>query len=155
MDKKSKAEVQLFEGNGIRHEWDSKAQKWYFSVVDVVRVLSDSKNPTDYLKKMRKRDEALGVYLGTNRPLVAMMTESGKRRKTLAGTAEDILRVIQSIPSPKAEPLKQWLAKAGAERIAEEEDPEIAIDRAKETYLRKGKYGIDENCLEFDVEIAG
>lgn len=138
MDKKSKAEIQLFEGNGIRHEWDSKAQKWYFSVVDVVRVLSDSKNPTDYLKKMRKRDEALGVYLGTNCPLVAMMTESGKRRKTLAGTAEDILRVIQSIPSPKAEPLKQWLAKAGAERIAEEEDPEIAIDRAKETYLRKG-----------------
>ncbi len=135
---KPDANIQLFEGHGIRHVWDEESQQWYFSIVDIVGVLSDSKNPTDYLKKMRKRDEELGTYLGTKCPQVAMKTESGKYRKTLAGTTEDILRIIQSIPSPKAEPLKLWLAKTGAERIAEENDPEIAITRARESYLRKG-----------------
>ena len=101
-------------------------------------VLTDSSNPTDYLKKMRKRDEQLASYLGTNCPQVAMMGATGKKRKVLAATAEQLLRIIQSIPSPKAEPFKLWLAQVGRERIEETIDPEQAIDRALETYQKKG-----------------
>lgn len=104
----------------------------------MVAVLTDSVNPTDYLKKLRKRDEQLGAYLGTNCPQVAMRTTTGKLRKTLAATTEQLFRIIQSIPSPKAEPFKLWLAEVGRERIEETIDPELTIDRALETYLRKG-----------------
>lgn len=130
--------IQLYESSPIRTAWDEEKEEWYFSVVDVVGALTDSANPTDYLKKMRKRDDLLGSYIGTNCPQVAMMTESGKKRKTLAANTEQILRIIQSIPSPKAEPFKLWLAQVGAERIDETIDPELTIDRALETYLRKG-----------------
>lgn len=130
--------VQLFENQKIRTAWDEEKEEWYFSVVDVVAVLTDSANPTDYLKKMRKRDELLGTYIGTNCPQVAMRTSTGKLRKTLAATTEQLLRIIQSIPSPKAEPFKLWLAQVGRERIEETIDPEITIDRALETYLKKG-----------------
>lgn len=130
--------IQLFEDRKIRTAWDEEKEEWYFSVVDVVAVLSDSANPTDYLKKMRKRDEQLASYLGTNCPQVAMMGATGKKRKVLAATAEQILRIIQSIPSPKAEPFKLWLAQVGRERIEETIDPEQAIDRALETYQKKG-----------------
>ena len=130
--------IQLFEDRKIRTAWDEEQEEWYFSVVDVVAVLSDSANPTDYLKKMRKRDEQLASYLGTNCPQVAMMGATGKKRKVLAATAEQILRIIQSIPSPKAEPFKLWLAQVGRERIEETIDPEQAIDRALETYQKKG-----------------
>lgn len=130
--------IQQFEQKAIRTVWDEKQEEWYFSVVDVVGVLSDSADPTDYLKKMRKRDEQLGNYIGTNCPQVAMRTASGKLRKTLAATAEQLLRIIQSIPSPKAEPFKLWLAQVGRERIEETIDPELTIDRALETYLHKG-----------------
>ena len=112
-------------------------EEWYFSVVDVIAVLTDSSNPTDYLKKMRKRDEQLASYLGTNCPQVTMMGATGKKRKVLAATAEQLLRIIQSIPSPKAEPFKLWLAQVGRERIEETIDPEQAIDRALETYQKK------------------
>ena len=130
--------IQLFESKSIRTAWDAEKEEWYFSIVDVVEVLTDSANPTDYLKKLRKRDELLGSYIGTNCPHVEMLTPSGKRRKTLAANSEQVLRIIQSIPSPKAEPFKVWLARVGAERIDETIDPELSIDRALETYLRKG-----------------
>ena len=107
--------IQLFEDRKIRTAWDEEQEEWYFSVVDVIAVLTDSSNPTDYLKKMRKRDEQLASYLGTNCPQVAMQTESGKLRKTLAASTEQLLRIVQSIPSPKAEPFKLWLAQVGAQ----------------------------------------
>ena len=113
-------------------------EKWYFSVVDVVGALTDSVNPTDYLKKMRKRDAELATYLGTNCPQVAMETETGKKRRTLAANAKGILRLIQSIPSPKAEPFKLWLADAGARRLEEIENPELASERMRELYREKG-----------------
>lgn len=130
--------LQIYENKQIRTVWDEEKEDWYFSVVDVVAVLTDSANPTDYLKKMRKRDERLAAYLGTNCPQVAMRTTTGKLRKTLAANTEQLLRIIQSIPSPKAEPFKLWLAQVGRERIEETIDPELTIDRALETYLRKG-----------------
>jgi hypothetical protein len=127
-----------FEGRKIRTVWDEAKETWLFSVVDAIAVLTDSPNPTDYLKKMRKRDVLLGSYIGTNCPQVAMLTASGKMRKTLTADTEQLLRIIQSIPSPKAEPFKLWLAMVGRERIDETTDPELTIDRALETYLRKG-----------------
>ena len=131
-------EIKLYENKEIRSVWDEEKEEWYFSVVDVVGVLSESKNPTDYLKKMRKRDEQLTFYIGTNCPQVEMKSSSGKKRKILAGNIKDIFRIIQSIPSPKAEPFKLWLAEVGKERIDEIIDPELTIDRALETYLKKG-----------------
>lgn len=130
--------IKLFEQQAIRTVWDNEREEWYFSVVDVVGALSDSANPTDYLKKMRKRDEQLGIYIGTNCPQIAMQTASGKMRKTLAASTEQLLRIIQSIPSPKAEPFRLWLAQVGRERIEETIDPELTIDRALETYVKKG-----------------
>lgn len=130
--------IKLFQSKQIRSVWNEEEQRWYFSIVDVVGALSDSTNPTDYLKKMRKRDPELATYLGTNCPQVTMLTEAGKKRRTLAGNTTQILRIIQSIPSPKAEPFKLWLAKVGAERIAEIEDPELAQSRIRETYRTKG-----------------
>lgn len=130
--------IQLFEDRKIRTAWDEEKEEWYFSVVDVVAALSDSANPTDYLKKMRKRDEQLASYLGTNCPQVEMAGSTGKKRKVLAANTEGILRIIQSIPSPKAEPFRLWLAAVGRERIEETIDPEQAIDRALETYQKKG-----------------
>ena len=131
-------DVKIFEGSQIRSVWDNEREEWYFSVVDVVGVLSESKNPTDYLRKMKKRDEILASYLGTNCPKVGMVSTNGKIRKVLAGNLKDVFRIIQSIPSPKAEPFKMWLAEVGKERIDEIIDPELTIDRALEGYARKG-----------------
>ena len=142
MQEEHTTEIQKFEERSIRTAWDEEREEWYFSVVDVIAVLTDSSNPTDYLKKMRKRDELLSSYLGTNCPQVEMVGTTGKKRKVLAATAEQVLRIIQSIPSPKAEPFKLWLAQVGRERIEETIDPEQAIDRALETYLKKG-YSVD------------
>ena len=130
--------IKLFETASIRSFYDEDQEKWYFSIVDIVEVLTNSTNPTDYLKKLRKRDTELGVFLGTNCPQIAMVNQSGIKRKTLAGTNQDLLRLIQSIPSPKAEPFKQWLAQVGAERIAEIENPELAQARIRATYKAKG-----------------
>ena len=110
-------DIKEFQSNQIRSVWSDETGEWYFSVVDVIGALTDSVNPTDYLKKMRKRDAILGSYIGTNCPQVAMMTDSGKHRKTLAANTEQLLRIIQSIPSPKAEPFKLWMAQLGADRI--------------------------------------
>lgn len=128
----------IFEDKQVRRYYDADYETWYFSVVDIVGALTDSINPTDYLKKLRKRDVELGTYLGTNCPQVGMLTKGGKR-KTLAGTVKDIFRIIQSIPSPKAEPFKQWLAKVGYERIQEMNDPEQSIDRARENWQQLGR----------------
>ena len=130
--------IKLFQDKKIRSVWDETEQQWYFSVVDVVAALTDSVNPTDYLKKMRKRDASLAAYLGTNCPQVDMMTESGKRRKVLAANIKGLFRIIQSIPSSKAEPFKLWLAQVGYDRIQEIENPELAQERMKELYEQKG-----------------
>ncbi|MCD6544296.1 MAG: Bro-N domain-containing protein [Flavobacteriaceae bacterium] len=126
----------VFQGSEVRRAWHNN--EWYYSLVDVVAVLSESKNPTDYLKKIRKRDEELKSYIGTNCPQVAMETSSGKNRKTLAGNTKDAFRLIQSIPSKKAEPFKQWLAQVGKERLDEIENPELAQERMKDIYEQKG-----------------
>ena len=126
----------VFQGKEVRRSWHN--EEWYYSLVDIVAVLSESKNPTDYLKKIRKRDEELKTYIGTNCPQVEMQTTSGKNRKTLAGNTKDVFRLIQSIPSKKAEPFKQWLAQVGKERLDEIENPELAQERMKEIYEQKG-----------------
>ena len=130
--------IKLFQDKKIRSAWNDEEEQCYFSVVDVVEALTDSVNPTDYLKKIRKRDEALGSFLGTNCPQVEMLTETGKKRKTLAANVKGLFRIIQSIPSPKAEPFKQWLATVGYERVLEIENPELAQERMKELYEKKG-----------------
>lgn len=130
--------IQLFEDRKIRTAWDAEAEEWYFSVVDVVQVLTDSADPKQYIKKMRSRDPELSSKWGTICTLVEMVATDGKKRKIQAANVEGLLRIIQSIPSSKAEPLKLWLAQVGRERIEETMDPEQAIDRAMETYLKKG-----------------
>ena len=128
----------MFEERKVRTVWDDEQEKWYFSVVDVVAVLTGSTNPTDYLKKMRKREPALHDYIGTNCPQVQMTTESGKRRKTLAADTEQLFRIIQSVPSPKAEPFKRWMAQVTAERLDQIQDPELSIEQAVGDYRRLG-----------------
>jgi len=135
----SENSVAIFESKGIRRHYDENSETWYFSVVDVVSVLTDSVNPTDYLKKLRKRDSELGSYIGTNCPQIEMLTQTGKKRKTLSGSVKDILRLIQSIPSPKAEPFKVWLAKVGYERLQDMSDPSLSLDRAREYWKEAGR----------------
>jgi DNA-damage-inducible protein D len=130
--------ITIFENKQIRRHYNEETEEWYFALVDVVAALTDSTNPTDYLKKIRKRDTELGSYLGTNCPQVAMEV-NGKFRKTLAGTAQQIFRIIQSIPSPKAEPFKVWLAKVGYERLQELNDPSLSMDRARDTWQKQGR----------------
>ena len=134
----NKSIIKLFEGKQVRILWNEEDEKYYFSVVDIVQVLTDSANPTDYLKKMRKRDEELGSFLGTNCPQVAMKTSTGKSRLTLAADLQGIFRIIQSIPSKKAEPIKQWLAQLGQQRIDQMIDPEQTFQMAVEDYRRQG-----------------
>ncbi len=129
----------LFESKKIRRHYDEAIDTWFFSLVDIVEALTDSANPTDYLKKLRKRDSELASYIGTNCPQVEMLTIEGKKRKTLGGNVEHVLRLIQSIPSPKAEPFKQWLAKVGYERMQEIADPSQSIDRARENWQKLGR----------------
>lgn len=131
--------IAVFENKKVRRRYDEERETWYFSVVDIVEALTDSTNATDYLKKLRKRDTELGLYLGTNCPQVEMETESGKKRKVLGGNVQDIFRLIQSIHSPKAEPFKQWLAKVGYERIQEIGDPAQSLDRARENWQKHGR----------------
>ncbi len=130
--------IRLFESKKIRSVWNEDEEKWYFSVQDVVEVLTDSVDVKDYIKKMKKRDAQLNANWGTICPLVEMTAADGKKRKIQASNTEGLFRIIQSIPSAKAEPFKQWLAKVGYERIEETEDPELSFDRAMETYLAKG-----------------
>ena len=130
--------IQLFEDRKIRTAWDEEQEEWYFSVQDVIAVLAESSDPKQYIKKMRARDPELSANRGTICTLVQMPAADGKMRKIQAANTEGLLRIIQSIPSPKAEPFKRWLAQVGRERIEETIDPEQAIDRALETYQKKG-----------------
>ena len=130
--------IQIFENKKIRTAWDSEHEEWYFSVVDVVSVLTDSVDGRKYWNKLKQRLKDEGNETVTNCHQLKMTAADGKKRLTDVATTEQILRIIQSIPSPKAEPFKQWLAQVGAERIDETIDPELTIDRALETYLKKG-----------------
>lgn len=130
--------IKLLEEKKIRTIWDDELEEWFFSIVDVVGVLTDSTNPTDYLKKLRKRDSMLGDYIGTNCPQVVMLTATGKRRKTLAATTEQILRIMQSIPSRNAGPIKEWMAQVANERINQLQNPELSVRQAVDDYQRLG-----------------
>lgn len=130
--------IQLFEGKKVRIVWDVEQEKYYFSVTDIVQVLTDSVNPRDYIKKMLRRDPELKSKWGTICPPVEMMAPDGKRRKTQAADLEGIFRIIQSIPSKKAEPVKKWLAEVGAQRIDQMIDPELTFQMAVEDYRRQG-----------------
>lgn len=132
-------EIKLFEGNQIRSTWDAEKEEWYFSVVDVVAVLTESENPNNYWKVLKKRLKEEGSELVTYCNQLKMKShKDGKMYKTDAADIQGIFRIIQSIPSPKAEPFKLWLAEVGKERIDEIIDPELTIDRALATYLKKG-----------------
>jgi len=131
-------EIQLFEGTKIRMAWDAKKEEWLFSIVDIIAILADSPNPQVYWRVMKKRLKDEGNESVTNCNALKMKAADGKMRFTDVANTEQLLRIIQSIPSPKAEPFKAWLARVGAERIEETIDPELAIDRALETYQKKG-----------------
>lgn len=132
-------EIKLFEGKQVRSVWNDEKEEWYFSVVDVVAVLTDSKNPRDYWYRVKKRmSEEEKSELSTFCRQLKLTSSDGKKYETDAADMQGILRIIQSIPSPKAEPFKMWLATVGKERIDEVIDPEQAIDRALATYLKKG-----------------
>ena len=130
--------IQLFEDKRIRTAWDEENEEWYFSIVDAVSVLTDSKDPQAYWRKLKQRLISEGNETVTNCHGLKMTAADGKKRLTDVADTEQLLRLIQSIPSPKAEPFKLWLAQVGRERIEETIDPEITIERALETYLKKG-----------------
>ena len=130
--------IQLFEDKRIRTAWDEVKEEWYFSIVDVVAVLTDSPNPQTYWRVLKKRLKDEGNETVTSCNALKMTAADGKRRLTDVADTEQILRIIQSIPSPKAEPFKLWLAQVGREHIEETVDPELTIERALETYLKKG-----------------
>lgn len=132
----SENKLALFEQKEIRRKWYK--EDWYFSIEDVVQILTDSADIKQYIKKLKTRDEELNSNWGTICTLVEMKAKDGKNRKIKTSDTKGILRIIQSIPSPKAEPFKIWLAQVGSERLDEIVNPEIAINRAKETYIRKG-----------------
>ena len=130
--------IKLFESKQIRTVWNDQEQKWYFSVQDVVEILTDSADVKQYIKKMLSRDELLKGNWGTICTLVEMEAADGKNRKVQAADTKGLLRIIQSIPSPKAEPFKLWLAQVGADRLDEIENPELATQRTRELYKLKG-----------------
>ncbi len=132
------SKIKLFESRQIRSVWDEKEQKWYFSVQDVVQVLTDSSDVKQYIKRMLSRDEQLKSNWGTICTPVEMVAADGKKRKVQAANARGLLRIIQSIPSPKAEPFKLWLAQVGSDRLEEIENPELATQRTRELYKLKG-----------------
>lgn len=131
-------EIKLFEGRKIRSAWDNEKEEWYFSIIDIVGVLTDSKNPGAYWRKLKQRLKEEGNEVVTICHTLKMQAADGKMRKTDVADMQGIFRIIQSVPSPKAEPFKMWLAEVGKERIDEIIDPELTIDRALDTYLKKG-----------------
>lgn len=145
--------IKLFQEKKVRVEWNDKNEKWYFSVVDVIAVLTESINPQAYWRKLKERLLKEGNQTVTNCHGLKMLAKDGKMRLTDVADTEQLLRLIQSIPSPKAEPFKLWLAKVGYERIEETEDPEKAFDRAMRTYLKKGysKSWINQRLKSIEV----
>ncbi|MBN6711999.1 Bro-N domain-containing protein [Haemophilus haemoglobinophilus] len=130
--------IKLFEQKEVRSVWDEDQEKWYFSIVDVVEVLTGSIDPSAYWRKLKQRLKAEGNETVTNCHGLKMRSRDGKMRMTDAADVQQLLRLIQSIPSPKAEPFKKWLAQVGSERIDEYQDPELTINRAMQDYLRLG-----------------
>ena len=130
--------IRLFEEHQVRSLWNDEEEKWYFSIVDIISVLTGSKDPFAYWRKLKERLKKEGNETVTNCHGLKMQAADGKMRMTDVADTEQLLRLIQSIPSPNAEPFKRWLAKVGYERIEETEDPELSFDRAMETYLKKG-----------------
>lgn len=136
MDNETK--IKLFQNKEVRLKWDDEIEEYYFSVVDVVGILSESKNPSQYWRTLKSRLNDEGAQSVTICNKLKMLAKDGKMRKTDVATAKQLFRIIQSIPSPNAEPFKQWLAQVGSERLDEIADPEIAIERAVATYREKG-----------------
>ena len=151
MSKQNK--IQLFQEQKVRTHWDEEKEKWFFSIVDVVAILTESRNPQTYWRVMKKRLTDEGNETVTNCNALKMTAADGKMRKTDVADTEQLLRLIQSIPSPKAEPFKLWLARVGYERIEETEDPELAFERAMTTYLKKGysKEWINQRLKSIEV----
>ena len=145
--------IKLFETKQVRSEWDPEAETWFFSIVDVVAILTDSADAAAYWRKLKQRLKAEGNQTVTNCHGLKMQAQDGKMRLTDVADTEQLLRLIQSIPSPKAEPFKQWLARVGYERIEEMDDPELAFDRAMQTYLKKGhtKEWINQRLKSIEV----
>lgn len=145
--------LKLFEDKSVRTHWDEELEKWYFSVVDVISILTGSIDPQGYWRKLKQRLRVEGNETVTNCHGLKMLAKDGKMRLTDVADTEQLLRLIQSVPSPKAEPFKIWLAKVGVERIEETEDPELAFDRAMETYLAKGysKEWINQRLKSIEV----
>jgi hypothetical protein len=135
---KMKNKIQLFQEQKVRTHWDEEKEKWFFSIIDVVAILTDSQRPRKYWNALKTKLQAEGSELSQNMGHLKMLAADGKMRKTDVADTEQLLRLIQSIPSPKAEPFKLWLARVGYERIEETEDPELAFERAMATYLKKG-----------------
>ena len=132
--------IKLFEQQKVRTHWDAKEEKWYFSVIDVIAILTESSNPRDYWFKMKNRVKTEdGLELSTVCRQLKMKAPDSKMRETDVADTQVLLRIIQSIPSPKAEPFKQWLAKTGYERMQEISDPEQSIDRARENWQKLGR----------------
>ena len=132
-----KQEIKIFEDKKVRTVWDSETELWYFCVVDVVEVLTDSKNPTDYIKKMKKRDPSLAEGWGQIVTPLSVQTAGGKQRVNCA-TQQGLFRIIQSIPSHKAEPFKIWMAQVASQRLDQMQDPELSIEQAIADYKRLG-----------------
>ena len=132
-----KQAIQLFEERKVRTVWDDRSEEWYFAVSDVIEVLTDSVNPTDYIKKMKKRDPELSKGWGQIVTPLSVQTAGGRQRVNCA-TAQGMFRIIQSIPSPKAEPFKQWMAQVAADRLDQMQDPELSIQQAMADYKQLG-----------------
>ncbi len=145
--------VKFFESKKIRSQWDADAEKWFFSIVDVIEVLTDSPRPRKYWSALKTKLQQEGSELSHKLGQLKMEAEDGKMRETDVADAEQLFRLIQSIPSPKAEPFKQWLAKVGYERVEESQDPEKSIDRAMENYLKLGysKEWINQRLKSIEV----
>ena len=132
-------DIKLFESKKVRTYWDETEEKWYFSVIDIIEILTDSENPRDYWYRMKKREKISGIELSTICRQFKMKAEDGKMRETDIADTSGILRIIQSVPSFKAEPFKIWLAKVGYERIKEISNPEESLDRARENWQNSGR----------------
>ena len=131
--------IKIFEDRKVRSHYDSKEEIWYFSITDIVSILTESKDPLAYWRKLKQRLKNEGNETVTNCHALKMIAADGKMRLTDVGNVEQIFRLVQSIPSPKAEPFKQWLAKVGYERIQEIQDPAQSIDRARENWKQHGR----------------
>lgn len=153
MKSNAMSDIKLFESKKVRTHWDEMTEQWYFSVIDVIEILTNSNLPKRYWSDLKTKLKAEGSQVYEEIVRLKMLAEDGKMRETDAADVKSLLRIIQSIPSPKAEPFKQWLAQVGYERIEETEDPELSFDRAMETYLAKGytKAWINQRLKSIEV----